>query len=135
VVDLPTPPLPEATAMMAPTPVTGSLRLCAPPGAAGGWACPEAGAGACAAPCQHGGDGEDSRQRRHGPFRGLAQRLQRRAALGVDLDREQNVAVAQRHAGDHAEGDEVAAALLVPNPAQRVEHRGLGHCGAPSRHG
>src|SRR5258708_1369202 len=75
-VDLPTPPLPEATAMMAPTPGPAPPRpICA------------AGPG----------------QRLDGHLRGLAQRFETWPPLGLDLDREADIAIADDDAGDHVE--------------------------------
>ncbi len=129
-VDLPTPPLPEATAMIAPT-----------PGMAPRWV---RGTAACAAGRPARRAGGRARLRRHpAPRRGLrgqhrrhrehagqrvdrllgrlAQRLQPRAALGLDLDREGDIAVADRDPRDHAERHDVAAAVGVGDGREGVE--------------
>ena len=57
----------------------------------------------------------------------LAQRLKLRPALGIDLDGKGDMAVADGQAGDHAQTDDVAAAIRVADPAQGGHHVGLGH--------
>src|SRR6476659_7240525 len=99
-VDLPTPPLPEATATIAPTPGAAPrrrLRL------------------------QHGGHREHSGQRLYGLFRRLAQRLEARAALAFDLDREGDIAVPNDQPRYHAERDDIGALDGVRDMAECVE--------------
>ena len=62
---------------------------------------------------QHRGHREHPRHRVDGALGGLAQRLEPRPALGLDLDRKGDVAVADRDPRDHAERDDVGAALGV----------------------
>ncbi len=122
VVDLPTPPLPEATAMIAFTPGDQrSLRLALP--AAEGRRRPRRGPAAWRSlGREHGAAGQDAGQ---GPYRllaRLAQRFQARRLRRVDLDRESDVAVLDGHAGNHAETDHVLIAVRVADPAQGGKH-------------
>ncbi len=117
-VDLPTPPLPLATAMMWAIPGTFGLpppvRAGAVPGAAPGVPCGAAdGAAAVGAPrwavrtavtLKHAGQGI------HRLLRRLAQGLEGRALPRVDLDRKADMAVADGEAGDQPGADDVAAA-------------------------
>src|SRR5262249_19362194 len=119
-VDLPTPPLPEATAMIAPTPGTSPRAVRATAGPAGRGA----------AGRRRGGEHRRYRghfgQRLHRLFSGLAQRLELRAALVVDLDCEGDIAVANRQAGDNAEGHDIRPLLRVSDMPQRIEDLSLG---------
>ena len=107
VVDLPTPPLPEATAMMCLTPGT-SMRPPPPVVLAAGpwlwpWPCACAGAGGCGGGAFGGHDGGGRQHARHGAdrlFAGLAQRLQGGAAGRIDVEGDGDMAAAD---GDPAQ--------------------------------
>ena len=139
VVDLPTPPLPLATATIASTPGTPALPPPAaagrPPGAArgGGRGRPAAGRGGAGAarPCDgaalllggqhhHGafdaGDALDRRSRRPG---GAAPCRWRQ--LGRHGDREHHLAAGDEDVGDEAEGDDIA--LAVGSATERSRSR------------
>ena len=55
---------------------------------------------------QHRGHREDSGHDLDGLLGRLAQRFEARPALGLDLDREADIALADDHARHHAEGDD-----------------------------
>src|SRR6266481_2922675 len=118
-VDLPTPPLPEATATIARTPGASAALLAAAAGAPCAWA-PWPGAPRAGAWVR--------------PPGGLAQRLKARAALGLDLDREADIAVADDDPRYHPERDDVRAPVGVAHCGQRVENffLGNGHSLIPS---
>src|ERR1700730_4009799 len=99
-VDLPTPPLPEATAMIERTPGTSGLG-----GAPRAWGCPGPGRGLAGGLLrgQHRRHRQHARQGLDGLLRRLAQRLELGSALRVDLDGETDMPLAQLHARDHAE--------------------------------
>src|SRR5262245_34159341 len=128
-VDLPTPPLPEATATIAPTPGTAPRRpicVAGPPCGGGRRRAARAGAGLGG---QHRGHRDDPGQRLDRRLGRLAQRFEARPALGLDLDREPDIAVAHDDPGHHAQRDDVAAPLGVAHPPQRVENLSLGDGG------
>ncbi len=75
---------------------------------------------------QHRGDRQHAGQRLDRLFGGLAQRLQARAALGLDLDREGDIAVADCDPRNHAERDDVAAASGSAIAGKRVEDLSFG---------
>src|SRR5208282_6156635 len=95
------------------------------------WSTPWRGLGSSAGrPCLGGqdrGDRQYSGQRLDGSFGGLAQRLEARATLGLDLDREADIAVADDEARYHPERDNVPALVRIPHPSQRVEDLSLGN--------
>ena len=70
---------------------------------------------------QHGADREHARQDVDRLLGRLAQRLEPGGARRLDLEREGDMAVAHGEAGNHAEADDIAAALAVAHAAQRVE--------------
>ncbi len=80
---------------------------------------------------QHGADAEDARHLQDRLLGRLAQGLQFRAFLGVDLDGEGDVAVAQRQAVHHAGANDVAAPVAAVRGqgdlAQHVQHLGFGY--------
>ena len=142
-VDLPTPPLPEATAMIAPTPGTAPRRdACAAP-APGPGACrrmavrvgmpvrrrPLRLAARLRLGGQHRGHRQHARQRLDRLLGRLAQRLEARPALGLDLDGKADIAVADDDPRDHAERDDVGALVGVAHLPQRVEDLSLGDGG------
>ena len=129
-VDLPTPPLPLATATMLRTPGTTSL--------AGRCRCAAVGMGlrrrrrGRLRPVggQDRADAQNARNCVHRLLRRLPQRLQLGPPLRVHLDGERDMAVAHSQAGNHAEADDVAAAIRVADPAQSGHHVGFRHgCG------
>jgi len=61
-----------------------------------------------------------------GDVRRLAQRLQLRSALALDLDREGDIAVADDEARDHAEGDDIGAPVGIGDMAQSIEDLSFG---------
>src|SRR5579883_2132246 len=119
-VDLPTPPLPEATATMASTPGTPPPRPRIPAGGACGCArgSPRA---RRALGGQYRGHRQDPGQRLDRLLRRLAQRFETRSALGIDLDRKGDVAVADCDARYHPEADDVAVSVGVANMPQRLK--------------
>src|SRR5271166_6246448 len=105
-VDLPTPPLPEATATIAPTP--GIAPRCgrfaaAAPGR------PAPSAGVCGAGCA-------------AVLPRAAVWAVSTAATGLDLDRERDIAVADRDSRDHPERDDIAPAIGVGDSGERLDH-------------
>ena len=113
VVDLPTPPLPEATAMMCFTPGT-SMRPPPPVVLAAGRLGRGRGAWPCACACgaaaagrgtlggHHGRRRQHARHGAHGLLAGLAQRLQGGAAGRVDIEGDRDMAAAYGDAAHHA---------------------------------
>ena len=131
VVDLPTPPLPEATATIVLH--AGHERLAGPGlsgpparGRAPAARCGGAGAARMSLRGQHRGDRQDAGQGLDRLLGRLAQRLEMRPALRVDLDREADMAVAHDEPRHHAQADDVLAAVGIEHAAQRVEHLGFG---------
>ena len=127
-VDLPTPPLPEATATIAPTPGTAP-RACerrAAPGRGGAGVRRAGAAAGRRLRGQHRRHRKHPRELLHGLFRRLAQRLEPRAALALDLDRKGDIAVADDEPRDHSERDDVGALVGIRHPAQRIEDLSFG---------
>src|SRR6516164_8015926 len=91
-VDLPTPPLPDATATIAPTPGAAPRRCLRR---------------------QHRGHRKHAWQRFDGLLGCLPQRFETGAAFALDLDRECDIAVANDEARYHAERDDVGALLGI----------------------
>jgi hypothetical protein len=75
---------------------------------------------------EHRGHRQHARQRVDRFLRGDAQRLELGAALRVDLDREADMAVAHRQALDHAERDDVLAAVRIGDLLQGRKDLGSG---------
>ena len=143
VVDLPTPPLPEATAMIASMPGTPRLPWLCEAGACG--AARGAGGGAAGRGrgrarrdrrfhaaalllggqrndrAGHAGDGLDH------ALGGGAQRLQLLGAGGRNGDREEHLCVGDEDVGDHAEADDVALEVRTAHGLQAFDHGFLGH--------
>src|SRR5690242_10744011 len=85
---------------------------------------------------QDGGDRKHIVERLDRFFRGPAQGFELRSALRIDLDGKTDMALAQLQAGDHAEADDVLAAIGIDDLAQRREHALLAqsaHAGLSSR--
>ena len=74
---------------------------------------------------QHGRHREDPIEPLDGLLRALAQRLQRRPAGRVYLDREGDVTVLDLQAGDHSKADEVAP-ISIADGTQRAQDHLLG---------
>ena len=134
VVDLPTPPLPEATATMAAMPGSaprlswpcgGWLRGAAP--RRGGACAPSRGAAAGGAlGGEHRGDRGHAGERHHRRLAGGAQRLLGGSLARVDLEGEADIAVAHDHARHHSERDHVLALPRVLDPGERRQNLLLG---------
>ena len=126
-VDLPTPPLPDATATIAPTPGTAPRAVRTPAGPPAG---PGRRRGRAAARRrlrrQHRGHRKHAGQRLDGLLGCLPQRFETRAALALDLDREGDIAVANDETRYHAERDDVGALVGIGDAAQRVEDLSFG---------
>src|ERR1700724_3710916 len=125
-VDLPTPPLPDATATIAPTPGTAprAVRTPAGPPAApcrggGAWASRRRAAARRRLRRQHRRHRKHAGQRLDGFLGCLPQRFETRAALALDLDREGDIAVANDEARYHAERDDVGALVGIGDAAGR----------------
>jgi hypothetical protein len=78
---------------------------------------------------QHRGYRQHLGQRLDRLFGRLAQRLQPRAAFGLDLDRESDVAVAHNDPGHHAERDDVGTLFGIDDAPQRIQDLSLGDGG------
>src|SRR6516164_900731 len=113
VVDLPTPPLPEATAMMASTP--GTPCIDSPRGGAGLALCRQ---------CDEGRS--HARQRAHNFFRALAHRLPGFDIGGIDRDGKEDLAVAGDHLRKRA-GRRQRDAPRALDAFKCCEHVLLGH--------
>ena len=133
VVDLPTPPLPEATATMAAMPGSaprlvacgGWLRGAAPGAAAPGQPHARRAAGG-ALGGEHRGDRGHAGERHHRRLAGGAQRLLGGSLARVDLEGEADIAVAHDHARHHSERDHVLALPRVLDPGERRQNLLLG---------
>ena len=75
----------------------------------------------------YGGCGQDMGQGFDGFFRGLAQRLEFCATLRINLEGKAHIAVLDDEAADHAERNDVAAAIGVANATQRLENLLFGY--------
>src|SRR5262249_31254004 len=76
---------------------------------------------------QNGSNRQDARQDLDRLLGRLAQRVEPRSALGFDLDRKTDIAVADDHPGDHAEGHDVVTLVGITDLAQRVQDLLLGN--------
>ena len=77
---------------------------------------------------QDRGDRQHPGQRFDGLLGGFAQRFEARAALGLDLDRKADIAVADDDARYHPERDDVPGLVGIAHRGQRVEDLSLGDC-------
>ena len=122
VVDLPTPPLPEATAMIDFTPGTSAACAwrCPPPSAGGGGAAgrPPGARSAVSTAVQDKTPGRAA----HRLLASLAQLFEPRRLGRLDLDRESDTTVLHHHPGNHAETDDIVIPLRMADLAQGCQH-------------
>ena len=134
-VDLPTPPLPEATAMMCLTPGIGSLdRPCRRGRRIGLMTMRRRGAGDVARRFRrqrHHRAGDAGNRLDRGLGRG-AHRLHRLRPRRIDGDGDEHLAVANGHAGDRPEFGQGRAAVGAGNRRQRRHHLVAGNHGSQS---
>ena len=141
VVDLPTPPLPDATAMIASTPGTPRLAGCATGrrrgcrrGKRGAWRaaalrpwrnrCGHAAALLLGGQRHHGAG--DAGDRRHHALGGGAQRLELLGPLGWHGDREEHLAVGDEDVRNQPEADDIALEIGTLDGRQAFEDGFLG---------
>ncbi len=128
VVDLPTPPLPDATATIVFTPGTSCFAGAAPVSWTVSVGAVRMSGGAASGALrrllggQHGAHRQDAGQRVDDLLGRLAQRFELRRARRLDLEGEGDVTVAHGKAGDHAEADDIAALLRIAHLAQGSEN-------------